>query len=218
MRGHGLPTWAVSGPRTRTQFADASGIFLVADGMGGMTAEGWRPRQRWRYCRRCSSTAWRPSKRRPRPQSRQPYARGGGFQRRAYERSKRDPRLEGTGTTGPGLVVGRSAFIANLGDSRAYLFRAGLRQLTEDHHWPRSWPGWARSRLSRRPASRPQHAHALRGHGGEGGGGREAGPPQGPLPPAPVLGRPDRAAVRRTHLVRAEPGERPGRGVQASGG
>jgi protein phosphatase len=46
-----------------------------------------------------------------------------------------DPRLAGMGTTITGaLSIGTEAFIAHVGDSRAYLFRDGkLQQLTRDH-------------------------------------------------------------------------------------
>ena len=56
---------------------------------------------------------------------------------RIHERAESDERLRGMGTT---LVCahvdrgGREAVVGHVGDSRAYLWRAGtLRQLTEDH-------------------------------------------------------------------------------------
>src|SRR6266545_1600416 len=55
--------------------------------------------------------------------------------RALLERVHGDPRLAGAGTTLTGaLIVGRDAFIGHVGDSRAYLFRAGsLEPLTRDH-------------------------------------------------------------------------------------
>ena len=51
------------------------------------------------------------------------------------EEAESDPRLQGYGTTMTlAGSVGRNLFIANIGDSRVYLFRAGkLHQLTRDH-------------------------------------------------------------------------------------
>ncbi len=51
------------------------------------------------------------------------------------EEAENNPELEGFGTTMTlAASVGRNLFVANIGDSRAYLFRAGgLHQLTRDH-------------------------------------------------------------------------------------
>lgn len=51
------------------------------------------------------------------------------------ERARNSPELEGMGTTCTAVVISsRAVEIAHVGDSRAYLLRAGvLRQLTEDH-------------------------------------------------------------------------------------
>jgi serine/threonine protein phosphatase PrpC len=52
-----------------------------------------------------------------------------------HERSRRNPRLHGMGTTLVGILVeGSQAHIVHTGDSRCYLLRAGrLERLTEDH-------------------------------------------------------------------------------------
>jgi PPM family protein phosphatase len=55
--------------------------------------------------------------------------------RKLIEEGKNDPALAGMGTTLTALsVLGADGFIVHVGDSRAYLFRAGaLEQLTRDH-------------------------------------------------------------------------------------
>jgi protein phosphatase len=55
--------------------------------------------------------------------------------RLVYERAGEDRRLAGMGTTlTAALITSEGAHLAHVGDSRAYLLRAGaLRQLTEDH-------------------------------------------------------------------------------------
>jgi serine/threonine protein phosphatase PrpC len=55
--------------------------------------------------------------------------------RTVYERSQRDRRVTGMGTTlTAARIVDDAVFLAHVGDSRAYLLRAGaFRQLTEDH-------------------------------------------------------------------------------------
>ena len=52
-----------------------------------------------------------------------------------FERSQSDSSVQGMGTTVTAVVVeGTSALFAHVGDSRAYLLRAGdLRQITDDH-------------------------------------------------------------------------------------
>ena len=55
--------------------------------------------------------------------------------RAVYERSATDRKVTGMGTTlTAAIVAGERAHLVHVGDSRAYLLRAGaLRQLTEDH-------------------------------------------------------------------------------------
>ena len=55
--------------------------------------------------------------------------------RRVFDRSLKDRNVTGMGTTLTAALIGRgSATLAHVGDSRAYLLRAGaFRRLTEDH-------------------------------------------------------------------------------------
>jgi protein phosphatase len=57
--------------------------------------------------------------------------------RRIGELIATDPGLRGMATTASALLIdGRTAIVAHVGDSRAYLFRGGeLRRLTYDHSW-----------------------------------------------------------------------------------
>jgi PPM family protein phosphatase len=61
--------------------------------------------------------------------------------RELVERATADRNLAGMGTTLTGAyLIGLDAFIAHVGDSRAYLFRAGvLQQLTRDHTVAQEW-------------------------------------------------------------------------------
>ncbi|HFD39360.1 MAG TPA: Stp1/IreP family PP2C-type Ser/Thr phosphatase [Anaerolineae bacterium] len=54
-----------------------------------------------------------------------------------YELAQADPSKAGMGTTMVAAVIrGRRVYIANVGDSRAYLINSqGIRQITEDHSW-----------------------------------------------------------------------------------
>jgi len=56
---------------------------------------------------------------------------------RIFEQAAADPRLQGMGTTLTGLFLREDrGFVVHVGDSRAFLLRAGTaRQLTNDHSW-----------------------------------------------------------------------------------
>ena len=54
--------------------------------------------------------------------------------RRVYEKSREDENLAGMGTTVVAAVIeGRYLYVANVGDSRLYLIRDDIRQITKDH-------------------------------------------------------------------------------------
>jgi serine/threonine protein phosphatase PrpC len=57
--------------------------------------------------------------------------------RAIYEQAQSDPSKSGMGTTlVAAVVLGRTVYIANIGDSRAYLINErGITQITEDHSW-----------------------------------------------------------------------------------
>jgi protein phosphatase len=107
------------------------GLYLVADGMGGHTAGQLASRLATRGCvsalrELAESRATLTEKLRACVEA---------ANREVYETAQAKPELTGMGTT---LVVllagaGRIAF-AHVGDSRAYLIRAGtIRRLTDDH-------------------------------------------------------------------------------------
>jgi serine/threonine protein phosphatase PrpC len=57
--------------------------------------------------------------------------------RQIYEQAQADPSKSGMGTTlVAAVLVGRKVYLANVGDSRAYLVNdRGITQITEDHSW-----------------------------------------------------------------------------------
>ncbi len=57
--------------------------------------------------------------------------------RQIYAQSQADPSKAGMGTTLVAVVIlGRKVYVANVGDSRAYLInKRGISQITEDHSW-----------------------------------------------------------------------------------
>ena len=54
-----------------------------------------------------------------------------------YDQAQADPSKAGMGTTlVAAVILGRKVYVANVGDSRAYLInKAGIVQITEDHSW-----------------------------------------------------------------------------------
>lgn len=53
-----------------------------------------------------------------------------------YETAERNEELQGMGTTiVAATILGTEMYIANVGDSRAYLIREYIHQITEDHSW-----------------------------------------------------------------------------------
>lgn len=60
--------------------------------------------------------------------------------RRVYEKSREDENLAGMGTTVVVAVIeGRYLYVANVGDSRLYLIRDDIRQITKDHSLVERW-------------------------------------------------------------------------------
>ncbi|MBI4676373.1 MAG: serine/threonine-protein phosphatase [Elusimicrobia bacterium] len=118
-------------------FADQDqGLFLVADGMGGQNAGVVASKAAADILPKLLlerlAALERPLEKAVEDAIREAVA---DFSAGLGERAGRDPRLQGTGTTVVlALVRGRCAYVANLGDSRAYLMKGnGLRRLTEDH-------------------------------------------------------------------------------------
>lgn len=70
--------------------------------------------------------------------------------RQIYETAQRQKHLFGMGTTCTAIVVrGREAYLAHVGDTRAYLLRNGrLIQLTKDHS--AAWPLFEEGKISKR--------------------------------------------------------------------
>jgi PPM family protein phosphatase len=119
------------------------GLFIVADGMGGHAGGGTASRLAVETIRREIARA-----RREEPELFGTAAEGeenplpdllGQAVEAAcatiYEAAQADSDLAGMGTTVTAVLVdGRSAFVAHVGDSRAYLIRAGhIYQVTQDH-------------------------------------------------------------------------------------
>jgi len=127
-------------PRTE-EFAH---IMMVADGMGGMAAGEVASQTALvtavhqllaasRWALKLDDPATRESK------IAEMWERSRGYLSRVHEairaQAERDPSLAGMGTTFTGAYcVGSDLFVLHVGDSRAYLFRAGdLQKITRDH-------------------------------------------------------------------------------------
>jgi serine/threonine protein phosphatase PrpC len=109
--------------------ADRGHLFLVADGMGGLEAGDLASRLAGESLREFYYSPDAP------PEPGEALRSGVCFaNRRVYETARRASR-RGMGTTLTALVVrDASAYLAHVGDSRAYLVGGGrIRQLTADH-------------------------------------------------------------------------------------
>jgi len=135
--------------RRREQNEDAflvdlhTSLFIVADGMGGHAGGGTASRIAVRTIQERVRAAFDAS-----PQSfRSPTVADASHLpvllrlaveaacKAIYGAAQEDPSLAGMGTTvTAALLVGRSAFVAHVGDSRCYLLRNGrIFQISEDH-------------------------------------------------------------------------------------
>ena len=135
--------------RRREQNEDAllvdpeSGLFVVADGMGGHAGGGTASsiavetiQESVRAAREAAPAAFAAIA--PQDASHFPTVLRGAVEaasREIYRTALEDPSLAGMGTTVTSvLVVGRTAFMAHVGDSRCYLLRAGrIFHISEDH-------------------------------------------------------------------------------------
>jgi serine/threonine protein phosphatase PrpC len=135
--------------RRREQNEDAflvdqeAGLFIVADGMGGHAGGGTASsvavetiQKSVRAAREAAPAAFAAIA--PQDASHFPTVLRGAVEaasREIFRTALEDPSLAGMGTTVTSvLVVGRTAFMAHVGDSRCYLFRAGRSfQISEDH-------------------------------------------------------------------------------------
>lgn len=106
------------------------GLYLVADGMGGARGGEWASRIAVETVQQCVAESV----------TRDESTLATAYDRanfRVWERANQDFSLDGMGTTLVGvLVLEEGIAVANVGDSRAYLFHEGeLSQLTEDQTW-----------------------------------------------------------------------------------
>lgn len=118
-------------PSDSRQLARKGGIFLVADGMGGHQAGEVASHAAVRstiehYYDDASHDV--------------PTSLVRAFRtanQHLYNQSQTDPSKAGMGTTlVAAVILGRKVYLANVGDSRAYLInRQGITQITEDHSW-----------------------------------------------------------------------------------
>jgi serine/threonine protein phosphatase PrpC len=115
--------------------AENLGLFAVADGMGGHQAGEMASRLAIEKLR---DQVKAPPRAATRAENLASFTRammtvGADI----FDAAQADPDLEGMGTTLTALwVQGRRAYIAHVGDSRAYLYRDGkVQQLTFDHSW-----------------------------------------------------------------------------------
>lgn len=114
----------------------ASGLFLVADGMGGMSGGAIASKAVAELLpgRIAAALAALPRRTEAAVEGALKDALA-AFSAELRDRAKATPGLSGMGATVVlALVEGRRLYVANLGDSRAYLLEAGrLKRLTKDH-------------------------------------------------------------------------------------
>ncbi len=118
-------------PSDPHQRALKGSIYLVADGMGGHQAGEVASREavEWTMGQYYADTAHDV------PTSLVRAIRMANA--RLFEQAQSDPDKGGMGSTlVAAVIVGQKVYIANVGDSRAYLINArGVMQITEDHSW-----------------------------------------------------------------------------------
>jgi len=118
-------------PSDPRQLAQKGSIFLVADGMGGhqageVASKGAVEATMAHYLADTTHDVGTSLVRAFRAANQQLYTQAEG-----------DPSKGGMGTTlVTAVILGRKVYVANVGDSRAYLInRQGITQITEDHSW-----------------------------------------------------------------------------------
>jgi serine/threonine protein phosphatase PrpC len=118
-------------PPDPQQEARKGAIYLVADGMGGhqageVASRGAVETAIERYYADTSSDVGKSLVRAVQAANQQIHAQ-----------AQTDPSKSGMGTTlVAAVILGRKVYVANVGDSRAYLInRASIAQITEDHSW-----------------------------------------------------------------------------------
>ncbi len=118
-------------PEEQAQRRHKGSLFLVADGMGGHQAGEVASKL---AAERVLHEYYADNRHRPGDS----LVRAVKIANQAvYELAQADPSKAGMGTTMVAAVIrGRRVYIANVGDSRAYLINSrGIRQITEDHSW-----------------------------------------------------------------------------------
>lgn len=103
-------------------------LFLVADGMGGHQAGDYASR----CCVETVASVVKESKLRSPIGILESAIQAGNMA--VFRDAERDESLYGMGTTiVASTILGNELYVANIGDSRAYLIREGIHQITEDH-------------------------------------------------------------------------------------
>ncbi|MBQ1688960.1 MAG: Stp1/IreP family PP2C-type Ser/Thr phosphatase [Lachnospiraceae bacterium] len=105
-------------------------LFLVADGMGGYQAGDYASR----CCVDTMVSVVKESKLRSPIGIIESAIQAGNMA--VFKDAEADASLYGMGTTIVATtIIGSELYVANVGDSRAYLIREGIHQITEDHSW-----------------------------------------------------------------------------------